>query len=124
MEDEHTEVTGLGGPDWTPLDARWVPDDLSALDGAWAGGTGDHPVAGAARSELRSGDAGRFWEDLQALSGPPRHDGDLRSSLAICELLVASVLRREGLGAEATAILELVVHELATDLAYVEGRPA
>ncbi|MGA2835673.1 MAG: hypothetical protein ABSF84_03650 [Acidimicrobiales bacterium] len=39
-------------------------------------------------------------------------DSDLRTSLTICELIVAQVLRRENLGREASNALEHVVEEL------------
>jgi hypothetical protein len=44
---------------------------------------------------------------------------DLRASLAACQLIVATVVHCEGLGAETARQLRLVVEELASDVDYL-----
>ena len=44
---------------------------------------------------------------------------DLRASLAACQLIVATVVHREGLDAEPERQLRLVVEELASDIDYL-----
>ena len=111
IDDHGASGHGAPGRSIRPIDRRGVRDG--------------HPAStGETRSvrSLNSLDRPTGLVDFGALAvdvDPPATVGELRASLAICELIVATVVRREELDAEPAHLLRLVINELEADVDFL-----
>ena len=135
-------MTSLGGPSWTG-GAR-APQDGPASAAAQGRSRRPHPSTDGgspdpAGRSAKNGSVGQLVDRRRSATSDrvdaldaasrqlvdgfsPRSDQEFRSSLAICELIVASVVAREPLPDDAAAALRSVVTELECDVGYLSVR--